>query len=54
MTIETKYNIDDEVLYKGFKDISYDKISNIRIEGDKGRVLVMPILHNEKEKIIEL
>lgn len=34
MTIETKYNIDDEVWYKGFKDISYDKISNIRIEVD--------------------
>lgn len=34
MTIETKYNIDDEVWYKGVKDISYDKISNIRIEVD--------------------
>lgn len=34
MTIETKYNIDDEVWYKGFKDIFYDKISNIRIEVD--------------------
>jgi hypothetical protein len=34
MKIETKYNIDDEVWYKGFKGISYDKISNIRIEVD--------------------
>ena len=34
MIIETKYNIDDEVWYKGFKDIFYDKISNIRIEVD--------------------
>lgn len=32
MTIETKYNIGDEVWYKGFKAIFHDRISNIRIE----------------------
>jgi hypothetical protein len=34
MTIETKYNIDDEVWYKVFKEIHYDRISNIRIDVD--------------------
>ena len=31
MTIETKYNIGDEVWYKGFKEIFHDRISDIRI-----------------------
>lgn len=34
MTIETKYNIGDEVWYKGFKEIFHDRISNIRIDVD--------------------
>ena len=34
MKIKTKYNIDDEVWYKGAKKIFHDKISNIRIEVD--------------------
>lgn len=34
MTIETKYNIDNEVWYKGFKEICHDGISNIRIDVD--------------------
>lgn len=34
MTIETKYNIGDEVWYKVSKEIHYDRISNIRIDVD--------------------
>jgi hypothetical protein len=34
MAIETKYNIGDEVWYKGFEEIFHDRISNIRIEAD--------------------
>lgn len=34
MTIETKYNIGDEVWYKGFKEIFHDRIFNIRIDVD--------------------
>ena len=32
MTIETKYNIGDEVWYKGFKEIFHDRIACIRIK----------------------
>lgn len=34
MTIETKYNIDEEVWYKDSEEISHDKISNIHAEID--------------------
>jgi hypothetical protein len=34
MKIDTKYNIGDEVWYKGFKEIFHDRISNIRIDVD--------------------
>lgn len=34
MSIDTKYNIGDEVWYKGFKDIFHDRICNIRIDVD--------------------
>lgn len=34
MTIETKYNIGDEVWYKGFEELFQDKISNIHINID--------------------
>ena len=34
MKIETKYNIGDEVWYKGFKGPFMDKITNIHIEID--------------------
>ena len=34
MTIETKYNIGDEVWYKGFEEPFHDGISNIRIDVD--------------------
>lgn len=34
MTIETNYNIEDEVWYKGFKGIGHDRISHIRIDID--------------------
>lgn len=34
MTIETKYNIGDEVWYKGFKEVFHDRICNIRIDVD--------------------
>lgn len=34
MTIETKYNIGDEVWYKGLKGIVHDRISYIRIDID--------------------
>jgi hypothetical protein len=34
MTIETKYNIGDEVWYKGFEESFQDEISNIHINID--------------------
>lgn len=34
MTIETKYNIGDEVWFKGYEEIFNDKITNIRIDVD--------------------
>ncbi len=34
MTIETKYNIGDEVWYKGLEEPFHDGISNIRIDVD--------------------
>ena len=34
MTIETKYNIGDEVWYKGFEEPFQDEISNIHINID--------------------
>lgn len=34
MTIATKYNIGNEVWYKGFKEIFHNRISNIRIDVD--------------------
>jgi hypothetical protein len=34
MTIETKYNVDDEVWYKGTEEIVRDCIVNIKIEID--------------------
>ena len=34
MTIETKYNIGDEVWYKGYKEIFQDTISEIKVNID--------------------
>ncbi|MBO5855001.1 MAG: hypothetical protein J6Q61_09725 [Bacteroidales bacterium] len=34
MKIETKYNIGDEVWFKGYEEIFNDKITNIRIDVD--------------------
>lgn len=42
MTIETKYNIGDEVWYKGYKELFRDKVFNIKI-----------IVDNEGEIIVE-
>lgn len=41
MTIETKYNIGDEVWYKGYKELFCDKVFNIEIIVDnKGEIIV--------------
>lgn len=51
MKIETKYNIGDEVWFKGYKEIFSDKIYNIRITIDcLGEIEVLYELWNDAVK----